>query len=56
MLKNKVIENNKSEDAITWTVKYLSVASEGYLFLLFLSKGIIDIKLISNPIQADIQE
>lgn len=55
-LKKIITEKIKREDAIIWEIKYLIALSDGYLFLVFLSKGIKDKRLISRPIQADNQE
>lgn len=52
---NKIVENNKIEEANACVRKYLSEASFD-IKLLSLIRGIKDNKLISNPIQALNQE
>lgn len=46
----RIIENNKILDARVCVMKYFKAASEGYNFFLFLSKEIIERRLISRPI------
>lgn len=48
---NKIVENNKIEEAKAWVKKYFSEASLDIKLLSFI-RGINDNKLISSPIQA----
>ena len=49
--KKITTEKRNKDDPKTWVIKYFKTLSVGYLLLLFLSKGISDKRLISNPIQ-----
>lgn len=53
---NIIIEIIIAVDAITWEKKYLIIDSEEVLFFWLISKGIIDITLISKPIHTPIHE
>lgn len=44
-------ENNKIEEATAWVIKYLIMASVENLFILFFTRGKINIKFNTNPIQ-----
>lgn len=46
----KIIEKSKINEAKAWVIKYFNEDSEDILFFNELNKGIIDNKLISNPI------
>ena len=52
---NKIVENNKTEEAKAWVKKYFKEASLDIKLLSFIG-GINDNKLISNPIQEPNQE
>lgn len=54
--ENKIIENNKIEEAKAWVKKYFSLASEVNKLLEFMHRGIKDNKLISKPTQTLNQE
>jgi hypothetical protein len=51
-----IIENSNKVDAKAWVIKYLRAASEAIIFFVLLIKGIIERRLISNPIHIPIQE
>ena len=51
-----IIENNKINEAKAWVIKYFNDDSDENILLTELNKGIIDNKLISNPIHIPIQE
>lgn len=51
-----IIENNKIIEAIVWVIKYFIEDSDFIIFLEEFIRGIIEIKLISNPIHILIQE
>lgn len=44
------------DDAIVWTIKYLTEASEDVILKLLYISGIIAKRFISNPIHIPIQE
>lgn len=56
LINIKIIENIKIKEAIVWERKYFKDDSEEYIFFVELNNGIIDNKLISNPIHIPIQE
>jgi hypothetical protein len=51
-IKNKIIENNRIDEAKAWVKKYFKEASEENKLFVLIIKGIKDNKLISRPIQA----
>jgi hypothetical protein len=51
-----IIVNNSRVDAIACTIKYFRVASEVIIFIDLLINGIMDRRLISNPIHIPSQE
>lgn len=51
-----IIANMKMVEAMACVTKYFIAASDSILFFVFLSKGIIESKLISNPAHILIQE
>lgn len=48
--KNIIIANNTTLEARAWVIKYFKADSEGYELFELVIKGIIDKRLISNPI------
>lgn len=53
---NVIILNNKIVEAKACVIKYFIVASEDIILSVFLIRGIIESRLISNPIHIPIQE
>lgn len=51
-----IILNNKIVEARAWVIKYFIVASEVIILSVFLIRGIIESRLISNPIHIPNQE
>lgn len=53
---NKIIENNKIDEAKAWVKKYFSEASDDIKLFKSIIRGIKESKLISNPIHTPNQE
>lgn len=54
--RREIILNMKIKDASVWVRKYFAEASDEYMFLVDLMRGMMDSKLISKPIHILIQE
>lgn len=52
----KIIDKSSREEASAWVTKYFNEASDAIILLVFLIKGIMESRLISNPIHILIQE
>lgn len=55
LIESLIIENNNIVDAKAWIMKYFNLASAANILLDLFIKGIIESKLISNPIHILIQ-
>lgn len=49
-------ENSNKEEAIAWIIKYFRDASDAIILFVLLIRGIIERRLISNPIHIVIHE
>lgn len=53
---SRIIENNRVVEATAWTMKYFRDDSDDRMLFLLFIRGIIDSRLISNPIHIPIHE
>lgn len=51
-----IMDRRRIKEAIAWVIKYFIEDSDEYIFFVELNKGIIESKLISNPIHILNQE